>query len=129
MSIWKHPKAFSPIAVSPNKSKWLDYGLIGIESASLIGMIVCGPILQTYYKDKINNESNLSLRNDYRQKGKNAAIGFCTSTGLLVSSYLCRTIHVHNQISLEHKKQQYASLIIMPAVSAESNGLSLVLNF
>lgn len=128
-SIWQHPKAFSPIAVSPNKSKWLDYGLIGVESASLIGMIVCGPILQPSYKDKIKNESNVFLRNEYRQKGKNAAIGFCISTGLLVSSYLCRTIHVHKQISLEEKKKQYVSLNIIPIVSKESNGLALVLNF
>lgn len=124
-------KAFLPWAVSPNSGKGLDGILIGVECASFIGMVVCSPLIQPNYQEKIDNATNPWDRNDYRKKGKNAAIGFCASAGIFAASYLWRTIHVHKQISIYNKKKrdQAVSLDIMPNVSYESNGLSLVLNF
>jgi len=128
-SIWKNPLPFSPLAVSPNNGKTLDYCLVGVECLSLIGMIVFGPIMQPYYKNKISGETNVFARNDYREKGKNAAVGFCISTGFFLSSYIIRTLHVHNQLKIDFKEQQFASVDISPVVSAEFNGLALVFNF
>lgn len=130
----KPAKAFLPWAVSPNKGKGLDGVLIGVEFASLIGMVVCGPVLQSHYQNKIDNTTNPWERNDYRKKGKNAAIGFCVSTGLLVSSYLGRALHVRHQISLKNLENQRGgsqsvTLDVMPTFSPDNNGLSLVLNF
>lgn len=128
-AIWKHPEVFSPTKVSPNTSKWIDYGLIGIGGLSLAGMIICGPILQTYYKDKISKETNAFKRNEYRRYGKNASIGFCVCSGLLVSSYIARTMHVHHQLSLEHRERQFVKLDITPVVSTDYNGFAFVFNF
>lgn len=124
-------KALLPWTISPENGKGLDYTLFGVECASLIGMIVFSPLIQPNYQDKIDNATNPWDRNDYRKKGKNAAIGFCASAGIFAASYLWRTIHVHKQIVLynEKKKGQAVTLDIMPNISSESNGLSLVLNF
>lgn len=128
-SIWAKPYPFSPIAVSPRKGKALDYCLIGLEGASLVGMVLSGPILQSYYNKKIKEETNVFARNDYREKGKNAAVGFCISTGLLISSYVFRTIHVRKQFIQDHRERQFATIDLSPIVSTEYNGLALVLNF
>lgn len=128
-SLWQNPSPFSPFKVSPNKGKRLDYALICVEGVSFVGMIICGPILQSYYKNKISKETNFFKRNDLKRKGKNASIGFCVSSGLLISSYLARTLHVHHQLSLENKERQFASLDISPVISTDYNGLAFVLNF
>lgn len=127
-------KAFLPWTISPKNGKGLDYTLIGVECASFIGMVVCGPVLQSKYQNKIDNSTNPWERNDYRKKGKNAAIGFCVSTGLLVSSYLGRALHVRHQISLKNMENQRGgtqsvTLDVLPTFSPDNNGLSLVLNF
>lgn len=128
-SIWQNPSPFSPFAVSPNKGRGLDYLLIGVEGVSLAGMILCGPILQTYYKNKISKEKNIFSRNEYKRKGKKASIGFCVSSGLLISSYIARALHVHYHLSIRHKERQFATLDMTPAFSGEYNGFTLVLNF
>lgn len=125
--IW--PNAFSPIAVSPNNGRGWDYALIGVEGVSLLGMVVTGPVLQPYFKAKIRDEEDVVMRNEYREKGKNAAIGFCVSTGMLVSSYLIRALHVNKQMTVDFKEQRTALLEIQPVFSSNYNGLALVLNF
>ena len=92
-------------------------------------MILCGPILQTYYKNKISKEKNIFSRNEYKRKGKKASIGFCVSSGLLISSYIARALHVHYHLSIRHKERQFATLDMTPAFSREYNGFTLVLNF
>jgi len=128
-SVWEHPIVFSPISVSPSVERNFDYVLIGVEGASILGMIVCGPILQESYKYKIANSDDPYVRNTYRERGRNAAIGFCVSAGLFLSSYTIKTIHVARQYEIAERNKQYASLIISPVMSPYYNGLSLVLNF
>lgn len=125
--IW--PKAFSPITVSPDNGRGLDYALIGVEGASLLGMLITGPVLQSYYKAKIRKDPDIFVRNEFREKGKNAAIGFCVSTGMLVSSYLIRALHVNKQMTVDFKEQRTASLDIQPVFASKYNGLALVINF
>ncbi|MGM9740266.1 MAG: hypothetical protein ACI3ZP_06640, partial [Candidatus Cryptobacteroides sp.] len=123
------PKAFSPITVSPDNGRGLDYALIGVEGASLLGMLITGPVLQSYYKAKIRKDPDIFVRNEFREKGKNAAIGFCVSTGMLVSSYLIRALHVNKQMTVDFKEQRTASLDIQPVFASKYNGLALVINF
>ena len=128
-SIWEHPEPFSPIAVSTTKEKVWDYILIGVEGASLAGVVVCGPVLHTYYTQKISQETDINTRNSLKQKGKNAAIGCCVCTGILGLSYALKVLHVRNQYVLDFKEQQFATVEVNPTISQYYNGVSLAINF
>jgi len=129
-SIWDHPAVFSPLSVSPSVERTFDYVLIGVEGASLLGMVVCGPILQETLKHRIAVSDDPFERNNYRKTGKSAAIGFCVSAGLFLSSYAVKTIHVAKQYEIDDRNTQYAASIgLSPVMSPYYNGVSLVLKF
>lgn len=131
-SIWKkeNRKAFSPIAISPGKGKGWDYSLIALQATSIIGFFTCG-IIQEDCKSKINSTLyDVEKCNNFRVRGKNAAIGCCVSTALFAASYGAKVLHFHYQNKKIFENNQYATTLnIDPSISPNYTGLALVYNF
>ena len=129
LTIWENPRPFCPIAISPYEGKGLDYALISLEGLSIISFVTCG-FIQEDCKAKIReNVDNAELCNQFREKGKTAAIGCWISTGVFVSSYALKVFHVRYQYKKKHREEQYATIDIAPSLSPAINGLTLVYKF
>ena len=132
-SFWGDSKALSPVGISPKKGKNLDSFLIFTEVTSAVGIITCGLIQETsknnFIKDS-NDPLQIKRNNDYRRTAHGASVGCIISGGLLVGSYLIRSLHVHNNLKAEYnRKHNIVRAAVNPIITNDMNGLYLSLNF
>ena len=132
-SIWDYPAVWNPFKCSPQQyGRELDLALVVSECASAVGLITCG-ILQEIYKNNIvaspTDPLQIIENNSYRNKGKNASYGCWTCAGILVGSYLTRTIHVYHSSKKKYERDyNITSLNIRPLISPDYSGLYLAIN-
>lgn len=107
----------------------LDYAMIAVECGSAVSLLTCG-LLQGHYKNLIIENDKAGYSTDsYKQSGRNCAIGCCVSAGVLLTSYLVRTLHVNKEYYLKFSGKKVASLNFAPAMTNEYAGMSFALNF